>query len=162
MHEITVSPTRVDALLATVRSGLLVEDAERRVVMVNDRFVEMFGLPSAEVMVGADCALAAEGAKHDYVDPDAFIAGGGMGQLAAGSGGSRASALSSALSVSFGTSAGSTNTQVQGYLASLGSLSDPSLTLSERLQAESELSFASGQPAGGTTGVDYWTETLGV
>ena len=29
MHEITVSPTRVDALLATVRSGLLVEDAER-------------------------------------------------------------------------------------------------------------------------------------
>lgn len=74
MHEIAASPTRVDALLATVRSGLLVEDAERRVVMVNDRFVEMFGLPSPEVMVGADCALAAEGAKHDYLDPDGFIA----------------------------------------------------------------------------------------
>ena len=53
------------------------------------------------------------------------------------------------------------NTGVQVYLAA-GSAkpADPGLTLSERLQSESELSFASGQPAGSGSGVDYWSESL--
>ena len=73
MHRIGNARGQVDALLATVRSGLLVEDADRRVQAVNERFIEMFGLPSVDAMLGADCAVSAEYAKHDYLDPDGFI-----------------------------------------------------------------------------------------
>ena len=52
---------------------MLVEDADRRVQAVNERFIEMFGLPSVDAMLGADCAVSAEYAKHDYVDPEGFI-----------------------------------------------------------------------------------------
>jgi hypothetical protein len=55
------------------------------------------------------------------------------------------------------------NGSVQLYLASSAMpATDPGLTLAERLQAESELSFASGQPAGAQSAVDYWSESLGL
>jgi len=54
-----------------------------------------------------------------------------------------------------------TNGNVQLYLAtSAMPATAPGLTLAERLQAESELSFASGQQVGSETGVDYWSESL--
>ncbi len=73
MHRIATARGHVDALLSTFRSGLLVEDADRRVEAVNERFIEMFGLPSVDAMLGADCAVSAEYAKYDYLDPDGFI-----------------------------------------------------------------------------------------
>ena len=33
----------------------------------------MFGLPSVDAMLGADCAVSAEYAKYDYLDPDGFV-----------------------------------------------------------------------------------------
>ncbi|NML47853.1 LEPR-XLL domain-containing protein [Ramlibacter sp. G-1-2-2] len=118
------------------------------------------------VLHGSDLeqALVAVGASQRVTtDPDAFVAGGGLQQLAAASTGVRTNSLATALSLSLGSySAPSGNTQVQSYLASTGTTADAGLTLSQRLQAESELSFASGQPAGDATGVDYWTESLSV
>ena len=118
------------------------------------------------VLHGSDLeqVLVAVGASQRVTtDPDAFLAGGGMQLLAASGGSVRNNAPATALSRSLGSSTPSYgNTQVQTYLASADTAGDAGLTLSQRLQAQSELSFASGQPAGGATGVDYWTESLSV
>jgi hypothetical protein len=49
---------------------------------------------------------------------------------------------------------------VSSYLGGGASAGGAGLLLSQRLLADAELSFASGQPAGGTTGVDYWSEDV--
>ncbi len=58
-----------------LKSGQLVEDADRRVALVNPAFCEMFEIPATpEQLVGSDCAAAAEGVKSLFIDPGAFLA----------------------------------------------------------------------------------------
>jgi signal transduction histidine kinase len=53
--------------------GLLVEDADRKIKYTNQKFVEMMQIESKpEEMVGFDCALAAQYAKHLFADPNKF------------------------------------------------------------------------------------------
>jgi hypothetical protein len=119
------------------------------------------------VLHGADLeqALVAVGASQRITsDPDVFVAGGGLQQLTTGGSLRPASsnALSSVLSVALGATGG-VNSGVEHYLdAGDSAMADPGLTLSQRLLAESELSCASGQSVGGTTGVDWWTEDVAV
>jgi hypothetical protein len=95
-------------------------------------------------------------------DTDAFTAGGGLQQLAAGAG-ARSTALSANVSAaSTAAMASATNTGVQAYLSKAFTESAYSgMALSQRLLAESDLSFASGQSAAvAGPQVDYWSETL--
>ena len=53
--------------------GLLVEDANRKIKYTNQKFVEIMQIESKpEDMVGFDCALAAQYAKHLFADPEKF------------------------------------------------------------------------------------------
>jgi len=53
--------------------GLLVEDANRKIKYTNQKFIEIMQIDSKpEDMVGFDCALAAQYAKHLFADPDKF------------------------------------------------------------------------------------------
>lgn len=53
--------------------GLLVEDANRKIKYTNQKFVEIMQIESKpEDLVGFDCALAAQYAKHLFADPDKF------------------------------------------------------------------------------------------
>ena len=53
--------------------GLLVEDANRKIKYTNQKFIEIMQIQSnPEELVGFDCALAAQFAKHLFADPDKF------------------------------------------------------------------------------------------
>lgn len=67
---------RLDALIAALPSAVLVEDENRRVVLTNASFCELFGVPVDPLeLVGADCSQAAQTSKHLFSDPDGFVTG---------------------------------------------------------------------------------------
>lgn len=53
--------------------GLLFESPQRTVLLANQFFCDLFGLPSPDAIEQADCAAAAEASKHLFEDPAAFI-----------------------------------------------------------------------------------------
>jgi PAS domain S-box-containing protein len=59
-----------------MRSGLLVEDLNRKIIMVNDQFCEFFGIPvPKEQMVGFDCEAAGQQSKLIFQDEEGFLKG---------------------------------------------------------------------------------------
>lgn len=63
-------------LLANLRSGILVEDENRKILFTNRLFCNMFSVPvSPDEMVGIDCTNSAEQSKHLFKDPDSFCEG---------------------------------------------------------------------------------------
>lgn len=66
---------RLSTLIESLNSGVLLEDAQRRVTIVNSAFCEMFGVPAEpQALVGTDCAQAAHAAAQLAEDPAAFLA----------------------------------------------------------------------------------------
>jgi PAS domain S-box-containing protein len=65
---------RLTLLISNLHAGILVEDENRRIVLVNEQFCRMFGIPVApEAMIGADCTHAARDAAPLFVNPEQFI-----------------------------------------------------------------------------------------
>jgi PAS domain-containing protein len=64
-HEAALSESnrRFGAALANMAEGLCMVDAEARVLVVNRRFAEMFGVPSADAMAGLQAAQAWKAAR---------------------------------------------------------------------------------------------------
>lgn len=63
----------LQSVFNTITTGMLVENAERKVQIVNQRFLDIFGLPvSAEEMVGFDCSTAAGMVGHLLKEPELF------------------------------------------------------------------------------------------
>ncbi len=61
-------------LIINLQEGILLEDSERKIVLTNQLFCEMFGIPvPPEAMVGADCSNSAEQSKGFFIDPDKFM-----------------------------------------------------------------------------------------
>ncbi len=60
----------------SLHQGILVENEERRLVIVNQVFCDLFGIPvPPEQLRGFDCSLAAEQAAPLFEDPSGFIDG---------------------------------------------------------------------------------------
>ena len=73
--DLRAANARLSAILSAVEAGVLLESEGRRIVLVNQRFCDLFGVPVApESLVGADCANAADTAKDLFAEPDAFLA----------------------------------------------------------------------------------------
>lgn len=77
--ETDLVPAAADPRLARVIAGLvggvLLEDERRHIVVVNQAFCELFGIPAApEDLVGTDCAGAAEASAGLFADPEGFVA----------------------------------------------------------------------------------------
>jgi len=67
---------RLSALIGNLRGGVLVEDPERRILIVNQAFCTLFGIPADPVeLVGLDCSNSAEQSKHLFAEPEAFVTG---------------------------------------------------------------------------------------
>ncbi|MCA1813727.1 MAG: PAS domain-containing protein [Halobacteriales archaeon] len=65
---------RLRSLIDHLQSGLLVEDEHRNIVHVNQRFLDMFGIPvPPQQMVGMNCSQAAEQTKGMFTDPAQFV-----------------------------------------------------------------------------------------
>jgi hypothetical protein len=113
---------------------------------------------------GVEQVLVAVGdSQRVTTDPDAFIASGGLDQLAGAASVGRSGARASSALLSSVVRLDGLNTGVQGYLSSVGGQAlDTGLTLSQRLESEGTVSFASGQAATEDPGFDYWTESLTV
>jgi PAS domain S-box-containing protein len=66
----TVLQTMVDNLPI----GVLIEDADRDIILANDRLGETLGVPiDGEELIGRDCAVAAEEIQHLFAEPEQFI-----------------------------------------------------------------------------------------
>lgn len=69
------STARLSTLIESLNSGVLLEDAQRRVTIVNSAFCGMFGIAAPpQALVGTDCTRAAAAAAQMADDPAAFLA----------------------------------------------------------------------------------------
>jgi len=74
--ELSRTATRLSNLISNMQEAVLVEDENRMIVMVNERFCSMFGIPaSPELLIGMDCSGSAEQSKHLFRDPEGFVSG---------------------------------------------------------------------------------------
>ncbi|AJR04083.1 PAS domain S-box protein [Siansivirga zeaxanthinifaciens] len=61
-------------LISSFENGILLEDENRKIVLTNSRFCEMFNIPiSPKEMIGADCTNAAEQSKNLFQKPELFV-----------------------------------------------------------------------------------------
>ncbi|TGV00662.1 PAS domain-containing sensor histidine kinase [Flavivirga rizhaonensis] len=73
-EQLIESENRLSTLILNLDSGVLLEDENRKIVLTNKKFCELFGIPiSPELMVGQDCSNAAEQSKTLFVDAEKFI-----------------------------------------------------------------------------------------
>jgi PAS domain S-box-containing protein len=68
-----IETERLKALVTNIRLGVLVEDEQRKIALVNQSFSDLFDIP-IEVMIGADCAAAAVIVAPRMQDPQGYIA----------------------------------------------------------------------------------------
>jgi PAS domain S-box-containing protein len=69
------SHARLASLMAQMQSGVLVEDADRRIALVNEEFCRIFALDvHPQHLLGADSVAVAEHSKHLTADPEGFVA----------------------------------------------------------------------------------------
>ncbi|KAI9014240.1 hypothetical protein DFJ74DRAFT_681915 [Hyaloraphidium curvatum] len=60
---------------AAQQTASLVEDDQRRVVLTNRAFTELFSVPvPPDALIGTDCSRSADQAKHLFMDPETFVA----------------------------------------------------------------------------------------
>ena len=70
------SESRLTTLITNLDSGVLLEDEQRKIVLTNKKFCELFSIPvSPSEMVGMDCSHAAAQNKHYFLDPTGFVEG---------------------------------------------------------------------------------------
>lgn len=68
--------TRLHTLIDTMNTGILSESADRKILLVNRMFCELFEMKgNPEDFEGQDCSHAAALLKHLFADEDAFVQG---------------------------------------------------------------------------------------
>ena len=73
-EEMRVRNKRVEVVLESLHGGILVEDAQRKIVRTNKNFCIMFGIDmEPEKLIGFDCETAAHVAKSLFEEEDEFI-----------------------------------------------------------------------------------------
>ena len=73
-NALKIANLRFESLISSIQAGVMVEDEQRRVVLVNQYFCDLFSIPiPPSNLVGFSCAEAAEESKWLFVDPEAFI-----------------------------------------------------------------------------------------
>lgn len=72
--ELNNANTRLKTLIQNLQSAILVEDENRNIVLTNQSFCKIFGIPaSPNDLIGMNCANAAEQSKHLFLNSEAFI-----------------------------------------------------------------------------------------
>lgn len=66
--------TRLSTLITNLQKGVLVEDENRKIILVNQLFCDLFEIPApAESLIGVDCSQSAEESKHLFKNPEEFV-----------------------------------------------------------------------------------------
>lgn len=68
------SENRLSILIKNLDSGVLLEDENRKIVLANRKFCELFSIPvNPEYLIGEDCSNSAEQSKAMFKNPNEFI-----------------------------------------------------------------------------------------
>ncbi len=74
--EIKAKTTLLTNLIVNLEEGILLENADREILITNQLFCDMFAIPAPpEALIGADCSGSAEQSKMMFKNPDSFIVG---------------------------------------------------------------------------------------
>ncbi len=69
-----IANLRFRSLISSMQAGIMVENNQRKVVLVNQHFCDLFSIHvPPEQLVGMNCNEAAEASKILFTNPDAFI-----------------------------------------------------------------------------------------
>ncbi len=72
--EIKDKTTLLTNLIINLQEGILLEDSNREIVLTNQLFCKMFGIPAPpEALIGSDCSDSAEQSKGLFKNPKEFI-----------------------------------------------------------------------------------------
>lgn len=75
-NKLNVISNRLSALIQILHSGILLEDEERKIVLVNKEFCNIFSIPlEPDQMIGFDCAASLEQSKVLFTDQESFVLG---------------------------------------------------------------------------------------
>ncbi|WP_111309981.1 PAS domain S-box protein [Confluentibacter sediminis] len=73
-RQLIESENRLAILIQNLESGVLLEDENRKIVLTNTKFCELFNIPvSPDFLVGQDCSHSAEQSKSLFEDPEGFV-----------------------------------------------------------------------------------------
>lgn len=65
---------RLTTLISNLQSAVLLENENRTIALVNQKFCDIFSIPAPpEALIGSDCSQAAEQTKHLFKDPAVFV-----------------------------------------------------------------------------------------
>ncbi len=65
---------RLTTLISNLQSAVLLENENRTIALVNQKFCNLFDIPAPpEVLIGSDCSQAAEQTRHLFKDPAVFM-----------------------------------------------------------------------------------------
>jgi len=68
------SENRLSTLILNLDSGVLLEDENRKIVLTNNKFCDLFSIPVApELLIGEDCSNSAEQSKGQFQNPEEFV-----------------------------------------------------------------------------------------
>jgi PAS domain S-box-containing protein len=71
---LTESENRLSSLIKNLDSAVLLEDENRKIILTNNKFCELFNIPvSPDLLKGEDCANAANDSKGLFKQPKEFI-----------------------------------------------------------------------------------------
>ncbi|WP_242118867.1 PAS domain-containing sensor histidine kinase [Aestuariivivens sediminicola] len=75
-RQLIESESRLSSLILNLDTAVLLEDENRKIVLTNKKFCDLFQIPAPpEALKGADCSDAAEQSKHLFEDPEGFVSG---------------------------------------------------------------------------------------
>lgn len=68
------SENRLASLILNLETAVLLEDENRKILLVNEKFCSMFGINSPpKNLIGLDCTNSADDVKHLFKNPEAFV-----------------------------------------------------------------------------------------
>ncbi|MEI7828604.1 MAG: PAS domain S-box protein [Prolixibacteraceae bacterium] len=74
LEALQIANLRFRSLISSMQSAVMVEDEERRIVVVNQYFCDLFSIPlHPDQLIGAECANAAEESKYLFTNPEMFV-----------------------------------------------------------------------------------------
>lgn len=74
IDQLKESENRLASLIVNLQTGILLEDENRKILLVNKQFCKMFGIDLLpEMMIGWDCSNSAEDTKHYFKTADTFV-----------------------------------------------------------------------------------------
>lgn len=73
-YHLSTTANRLSQLITNLHNGILLEDENRNILLTNQLFCDMFGVPvSPEAMKGTNCANSAGLSKNLFKNPTAFV-----------------------------------------------------------------------------------------